>query len=113
LAGSQKFYLAEPTVNYRVHGGNSFHRRESTSADNFAHGLRRQALKAEFSTLLNIPNNIADQVDTEFDSLPYPTRDEYKEYVSIVWGLNLPLWTKLKKRLKLYSHFRRTQRTKD
>ncbi len=82
LAGSQKFYLAEPTVNYRVHGGNLFHRRESTRTGDYAHWLRREALKSVFASQLGIPRDIANHVETEFATLPCPTRHEYHEYVS-------------------------------
>ena len=110
LAGCQKYYLAEPTVNYRVHGSNHFHSRESNTADDYAHWLRREALKSEFSTQLGIPQDVSQQVDTEFSTLPCPTRQEYEEYVAIVWSLRMSLWSKLKKRLRLYGHFRHTQR---
>lgn len=109
LAGSQKYYLAEPTVNYRVHDKNLFHRRESNTAGNYAHWLRREALKSVFSIQLGIPLDVARQVDTEFSTLPFPTRQAYEEYVAIVWSLRASLWVKLKKRLRLYSHFRQTQ----
>lgn len=111
LAGSQKYYLSEPTVNYRVHGTNYFHRRELGVAGDYAHWLRREALKAIFAQQLGIPAEVAQQVDTEFSTIPDPSRDDYEDYVAIVWSLRLSLWAKLKKRLKLYSHWRSTQRS--
>lgn len=111
LAGSQKYFLAEPTVNYRVHDKNLFHRRKPNTADDYAHWLRREALKTVCATRLGIPPDVAQQVDMEFSTLPFPTRQAYEEYVAIVWSLRASLWVKLKKRLKLYAHFRRTQRT--
>jgi glycosyltransferase involved in cell wall biosynthesis len=107
LVGSQKYYLAEPTVSYRVHGKNHFHRQGSHLAGDYAHWLRRESLKVVFSHQLGIPADVANQVDTEFSTVPQPTREVYQEYVAIVWSLRLPLWTRLKKRWKLYAHFKR------
>ncbi|MEO6873545.1 MAG: glycosyltransferase family 2 protein [Opitutaceae bacterium] len=110
LAGSQKYFLAEPTVNYRVHGANHFHQRESGAADHYAHWLRREGFKSILAGHLGIPREVIGQVDREFSTLPRPTRREYQEYVAIVWSLRVSLWTKVTKRLRLYAHFRSTQR---
>jgi len=109
LAGSQKYFLAEPTVNYRVHGSNLFHQRESGSAAHYAHWLRREGFKSILARQLGIPREVVSQVDTEFSTMPRPTRGEYEEYIAILWSSHLPLWSKVKKRLKLYRHYRRTR----
>jgi hypothetical protein len=109
LAGAQKFFLAAPTVGYRVHGKNHFHRQGSDTAGDYAHWLRREGLKGVFATLLGLRADAAHAVDLEFATQPHPTPHEYEEYVAIVWRLPLPLWTRLKKRLKLRRHFQRTR----
>jgi glycosyltransferase involved in cell wall biosynthesis len=106
LAGSQKYYLATPTVNYRVHGQNHFHRQAIQTAGDYAHWLRRESLKVVLAAQLGIPADIANQVDTEFACLPAPTARDLEEYSAIARELRLPFWSRWKKRLKLQRHFK-------
>ena len=108
LAGSQKYYTATPTVRYRVHGKNHFHRQEADTAADYAHWLRREGLKANLALQLGLPFDVSNQADTEFACLKTPTHREYQEYTAIVANLPIPFWSRWKKRAKLARHYRTT-----
>lgn len=109
LAGSQKCYLATPSVNYRVHGKNFFHRQAIQTAGDYAHWLRRESLKVVLAAHLGIPPHVAHHAEIEFACLPAPTPAEYAEYLAIVRDLPLPFWHRWKKRLQLARHYRHTR----
>jgi glycosyltransferase involved in cell wall biosynthesis len=108
LALSKKFYLAEPTVLYRVHGKNSWLDRGMTLDEVYSHNVRRETFAHVLGDHLGLGVRVELPVDWEFYSIQRPTLRAYKAYLRANRRLNrsLPLrWLRI--RLKLYRHYRK------
>ena len=110
LAGGKKYYLAEPTALYRIHGNNASRFSQTTYFDEyFAHGQRRDTAFELFCRHLGLGPSVRLRVVLEFLSIKQPTRNQYRAYVKLNWQIRESLWQCLKGRIKIYLHYKRNR----
>jgi glycosyltransferase involved in cell wall biosynthesis len=110
LAGGKKYYLAEPTALYRIHGRNASRFGRMTSFDEyFAHGQRRDTAFELFCRHLGLGPSVRLRVVQEFLSIKQPTRNQYRAYVKLHRQIHESLWKWLKGRIKIYLHYKRNR----
>jgi glycosyltransferase involved in cell wall biosynthesis len=110
LAGAKKYYLAEPTVLYRIHGSNASQVGQMKNFDEyFAHGQRRDTAFELFCRHLGLGPTVRMRVVLEFLSIRQPTRNQYRAYVKLNWQVHESLWQCLKGRIKIYLHYKRNR----
>jgi glycosyltransferase involved in cell wall biosynthesis len=107
LVCSKKYFLASPTVLYRVHGKNGLFGLEENSDERFLHHFRRETFVQLLSTNLGIGLAVCLRVVQEFLSMEYPTQSDFRTYSTINRKLKLSLLTKLKGHIKMYLHYNR------
>ena len=107
LVCSKKYFLAAPTVLYRVHRQNRFFRREQTRDEQFLHGFRRETFVQLLSTNLGIGLTVRLRVVQEFFSMEHPTQSDFRTYSKINRKLNVSWLTKFKGHIKMYLHYTR------
>jgi glycosyltransferase involved in cell wall biosynthesis len=107
LVCSKKYFLASPTVLYRVHGQNEFFTREETRDESFLHQFRRETLVQLLSANLGITLTVCLRVVQEFLSRERPTRSDFRTYSKINLKLKVSWLTKLKGHIKMYLHYAR------
>ncbi len=107
LAGARKYYLAAPSVLYRVHGKNWLMGREETVDGNFRHGLRRDTFFELLSAHLGLGPSVRLRVVWEFLSIQQPSRNQYRAYVRLNRQIHESFLQGLKGRIKIYLHYRR------
>ncbi|HEY5793200.1 MAG TPA: glycosyltransferase [Chthoniobacterales bacterium] len=92
LAGARKYFLDQPTVDYRVHASNHFHNRSSALEDSFAYVLRRERLLAWLETHLGMPfRREAILIAIEYKCLPGGKAAEFWRYLKMVAVCRSPL----------------------
>jgi glycosyltransferase involved in cell wall biosynthesis len=110
LAGAKKYYLAEPTVIYRIHDGNAHRFSKTTYLDeSFAHGQRRDTVFELFCRHLGLGPTVRLRVVLEFLSIKQPTRNQYRAYVKLNSQIHESLLEWLKGRIKIYLHYKRNR----
>jgi glycosyltransferase involved in cell wall biosynthesis len=110
LAGTRKYYLADPTALYRVHGGNEHFIGERSKPDEFfTHGLRRDTFFELLANHLGLGPSVRLRVVQEFLSNPQPTRNQYRLYVRLNQRFPDSFVAWLKGRIKIYLHYRRNR----
>jgi glycosyltransferase involved in cell wall biosynthesis len=110
LAGAKKYYLAEPTVLYRIHDCNASRFSETTYFDEyFAHGQRRDTVFELFSRHLGLGPTVRLPVVLEFLSIKQPTRNQYRAYVKLNRQIHESMLQWLKGRIKIYLHYKRNR----
>lgn len=108
LAGARKYYLAAPTVLYRIHDKNDHLFGQVKSIDEFyAHGLRRDMFFELLSSHLGLGPSVRLHVVWEFLSIKQPTRNQYRVYVRLNRRIHESFLQGLKGRIKIYLHFKR------
>jgi glycosyltransferase involved in cell wall biosynthesis len=107
LAGARKYFLANPTVLYRIHGGNNLYGQVETPVDNFRHGLRRDTFVQLMCDHLGLGPSVRMRVVPEFLSLPRPARAHLREYIWLHRQFEKSLWKRLRGRIRMYLHYRR------
>jgi len=107
LVCSKKYFLAAPTVLYRIHGQNAFFARQETSDESFLHGFRRETFVELVSTNLGIGRTVCLRVVQEFFSMEHPTQSDFRIYSKINRNLEISWLTKLKQHIKMYLHYSR------
>jgi glycosyltransferase involved in cell wall biosynthesis len=107
LACSKKYFLAAPTVLYRIHGQNRLFGREETRDEGFLHQFRRETFVQLLSTNLGIGRTVCLRVVQEFLSREHPTRSDFRTYLKINRKLKVSWLTKLKGHIKMYLHYAR------
>ena len=108
LAGTRKYYLAEPTVLYRFHDKNEHRFGQMTSHDEYyTHALRRDTFYELLSRHLGLGPSVRLQVVLEFLSIKKPTRNQYRVYVRLHHRIHDSLLQWLKGRVKIYLHYKR------
>jgi glycosyltransferase involved in cell wall biosynthesis len=106
LAGARKYFLAAPTVLYRIHGSNHYFDRSQTDSETYLHGLRRQNSMAVFCDYFGVRPDLALQADVEFRTIEKPTDAQYREYRALIWALKIPLLQRLKMQVRIYLRFK-------
>jgi glycosyltransferase involved in cell wall biosynthesis len=110
LAGGKKYYVAEPTVLYRIHDSNAHRFSQTTYFDEyFAHGQRRDTAFELLCRHLGLGPSVRLRVVLEFLSIKQPTRNQYRAYVKLNWQIRESLWKWLKGRIKIYLHYKRNR----
>ncbi|MBE9010425.1 glycosyltransferase family 2 protein [Pseudanabaenaceae cyanobacterium LEGE 13415] len=102
IANAHKYYLNQPLVQYRVHGGNGHYGKSKTRSQNYLEQYD-QALDRLFKfwlTKFNEPENLDQFADREFTSIPHPIQQEFDTFFSIIRCSHLP---KLRKAIMLAS----------
>jgi glycosyltransferase involved in cell wall biosynthesis len=108
LAGVRKYYLAAPTVLYRLHDCNVSRYGTTNIFDEFyTHGLRRDTFYELLSQHLGFGPAVRMQVVLEFLSIKQPTRNQYRVYVRLHSLIREPFARWLKGRVKIYLHYKR------
>jgi glycosyltransferase involved in cell wall biosynthesis len=107
LVCSKKYFLADPTVLYRIHGKNGLFGREETRDEQFLHGFRRQTFVQLLSTNLGISGTVCLRVAQEFFSMEHPTQSEFRTYSKINYKVKVSWLTKIKGHIKMYLHYTR------
>jgi glycosyltransferase involved in cell wall biosynthesis len=110
LAGTKKYYLAEPTALYRIHGGNEHFIGGLNKPDEFfAHRLRRDTFFELLAGHLGLGPTVRLHVVQEFLSNPQPTRNQYRLYVGLNSRFHESWVAWLKGRVKMYLHYKRSR----
>ncbi len=113
LAGCKKYYLAAPTMLYRVHGNNGFFRQTETLEYSYAHGLRRDTFCQLMADHVGLGPDVRLRVLWEFLSIERPTREQYRTYIRLNRKIHDSLLQFLKARIRLYQHYKRNKATWD
>lgn len=106
LAGARKYYLAAPTVLYRIHEKNCLFGRASSMEDDIAHGLRRDTFFELLARHLGLGPSVRLRVVWEFLSIKQPTRSQYRVYVRLNRRIHESFLQGLKGRIKIYLHYK-------
>jgi hypothetical protein len=108
LAGARKYRLAEPLVNYRIHGANAFAGRR---ADPRADYRRRLAINRLFRHLTDRfgydVERLPELAHREFQTIAAPTFRQFSEYTRLVWTSHLRWLRRLALWGSLLGHFLR------
>jgi hypothetical protein len=108
LAGARKYYLAQPSVRYRVHDANQFFGRK---IDACAVYRRRLAINALFEHLQTKfcynADRFADFHHREFYTIAKPTFRQLKQYFSINARLPLSFTRRLNNFAAITAHYLR------
>src|ERR1700730_744807 len=107
LVCSKKYFLAAPTVLYRIHGQNEFFGREETRDEQFLHHFRRETFVQLLSANVGIGLTVCVRVVQEFLSIEHPTQSDFRTYSTINRKLKVSWLTKLKGHIKMYLHYTR------
>jgi glycosyltransferase involved in cell wall biosynthesis len=107
LAGVKKYYLAAPTVLYRIHGNNQLFGATESRDECFAHGLRRDTFFELLSNHLGLGPTVRLRVVLEFLSIKQPSRNQYRVYIKLHRRFHESLLQWLKGRIKIYLHYKR------
>lgn len=105
LAGARKYWLGEPLVDYRIHGANSFYGRPYDAADRLERGTNVLRLVEVMRKRAHLPPSLAHLAHHEFRTIESPERRDYKEYVRLVAGSDLPRHRKRRLRLALFGWY--------
>jgi glycosyltransferase involved in cell wall biosynthesis len=109
LAGTKKYYLAEPTVLYRIHGNNCLFGQQGSTEEFYSHGLRRDTVFELLANHLGLGASVRMRVVWEFLSIKQPTRNHYRVYVRLNNRIHQSLLEWLKARIKIYLHYKRNR----
>ena len=107
LVCSKKYFLAAPSVLYRVHGQNELFGRQETCDELFLHQFRRETFVQLLAANMGIALTVCLRVVQEFLSKEYPTRSDFRTYSKINRKLKVSWVTKLKGHIKMYLHYAR------
>jgi glycosyltransferase involved in cell wall biosynthesis len=107
LVCSKKYFLASPTVLYRIHEQNELFGREETDDERFLHQFRRETFVQLLSANLGVPRTVCLRVVQEFLSRERPTRTDFRTYSKINRKLNVSWFMKTKGHIKMYLHYAR------
>jgi glycosyltransferase involved in cell wall biosynthesis len=107
LVCSKKYYLAAPTVLYRIHGQNKLFGRERSRDEWFLHEFRIETFIQLLSTNLGIGSTVCLRFVQEFFSMEHPTQADFRNYLKINRKLKISWLTKLKGYIKMYLHYTR------
>jgi glycosyltransferase involved in cell wall biosynthesis len=108
LAGAKKYYLATPSVLYRIHSQNDHRCGSMIHFDEFyRHGLRRDTFSELLCNHLGLGPSVRLGVVAEFLSIKQPTRNQYRVYVRLNRRLRESFVQGLKGRIKIYWHYKR------
>jgi glycosyltransferase involved in cell wall biosynthesis len=107
LVCSKKYFLASPTVLYRIHGQNELFGREERPDERFLHQFRRETFVQLLSTNLGISVTVCLRVVQEFLSIEHPTRFDFRTYSKINRNLKVSWLTKVKGHIKMYLYYAR------
>jgi glycosyltransferase involved in cell wall biosynthesis len=105
LVCSKKYFLASPTVLYRIHGQNKLFGREESRDAQFLHQFRRETFIQLLSTNLGIGRTVCLRAVQEFLSIEHPTRSDFRTYSKINRKLKVSWLTKVKGHVKIYLHY--------
>lgn len=102
--GARKWYLAQPSVRYRVHEANRYHRRKLLESDHHRYRLAKQALLAWLRSHLGYDEDaLLNAVKAEYDSAGRPrTDEEHRLYCKTIMNSRKPMKWKLSRLLHLY-----------
>jgi glycosyltransferase involved in cell wall biosynthesis len=106
LAGAKKYYLATPTVLYRIHGENAYRFKRELPDDLYAHGLRRDTFFQLLQNHLGLGPDVRLRVLAEFLSIERPTRKQYEAYVRLNRKIHETPLQGLKARIRIYQHYK-------
>lgn len=110
LTGARKYVLGEPLVDYRVHGANAWFGRPYDAADRLRRGTEVLRLVEVLRTRQHLPRSLAHLAHHEFRTIPEPSRHDYKDYLRLVSGSDLPGHRKRRIRFALFGWYRLRKR---
>ncbi len=101
LAGARKYYINQRLVKYRVHENNSFCRKKFS--DNYKRKLIVHKLFVYFKQLFyGTDCDLLFLIKDEYESIPFPTVDDYNNYCKIIKISSLSYFKKIKMLISLY-----------
>jgi len=104
----KKYYLATPTVLYRIHAQNEHRFGQMVHFNEFyRHGLRRDTFFELLCNHLGLGPSVRLHVVAEFLSIKQPTRNQYRVYVRLNRRFRESFVYGLKGRIKIYLHYKR------
>lgn len=105
-AGARKLFLAHTTVDYRVHGANSFASKSLDLTQHRRHWIRTYCFMNRVNNHLGLTPEMVRHAHLEFAQIPHPRRADYDSYWKLVRGdseLSLPtklrMWRQMKRHL--------------
>ena len=105
-AGGRKLYLAQPLVNYRVHGQNHFCGKQFDAAYEYQRRLTLNRLFGWLQSHLNYDlNRLLRSSEYEFKIHPEPTYRRFRQYWRIVRGSSLRWGTKWRIGKRMFRHY--------
>jgi glycosyltransferase involved in cell wall biosynthesis len=106
LAIARKYYLATPSVLYRIHGDNSYYGRKQDFLHEFNHGYRRDVTISRIASHLGLGPSVRLPVVWEFQTISRPSLSQYRQYIQLNKLVDAPFLRKIKNRYKLYQHYK-------
>ncbi|MGD9723649.1 MAG: glycosyltransferase family 2 protein [Pirellulales bacterium] len=109
LAGAHKFYVAQPLVRYRVHGGNHYCRQTADAGNVYRRRLAINRLFAHLERKLCYDvNGLAAISHREFCTIPRPTGRMLRKYLRIALRGPMPLVRRLECAAVMMGHYLKT-----
>lgn len=111
LAGARKYYVAEPLVNYRVHGANHYFGRETDPLANYRHQLAMHVLFEHLRKKFGYDGDrLAELLPYEFRTVERPTPGLYRQYRQAALAGPGPWSKRLSRFAKLTTHYLKARR---
>lgn len=97
LLGARKYFLAEPAVTYRVHGGNAYiaMARQTAASESLRYSLRKHAMLRHYRELAGLDGGALRYAKYEFKTKPEPDFAALRSYCRLVFQSDLALGKKL------------------
>lgn len=108
LVGATKFSIPNPLVKYRIHSNNDSSGYSKLQSDSIY--LYKRYLKIHRLFNLICAKNYHDSqifelIDSEFNTIPSPSYEEFKQYFKIALAANIDFYNKLKKLYSIIKYF--------
>ena len=102
--GARKMFLAQTTVDYRVHASNSFANRALDLAHHRQHWLRTLCFLNRINHHVGLDPSLVNRAHLEFELLPHPRHLDLEAYSNLVKSSSLISWVM---KLRMWRHMRR------
>jgi glycosyltransferase involved in cell wall biosynthesis len=102
--GARKLFLAVTTVDYRVHGSNSFANRALDLAHHRQHFVRTLCFINRMNRHVGLEPDMIGRAHLEFELIPEPRRRDFDSYWALVKSSSLVSWAA---KFRMWWHMRR------
>lgn len=109
IAGARKYYLAEASVRYRVHGQNGHYSRTYDASYDYRRQLQIHRLFAHFRDRLGLHGELRHLSQMEFRTLSAPTFEDLREYVGLLGTTHMTVPERLRRLLSMGKHYALTR----